>query len=491
MNEEIMSLLEKNTWSILDLPPGAKKIPCRWVFALKHAPDGSISRFKARLVAQGFRQIPGVDYFDTYAPVTSSCTIRIMLSYAAAEDLEIRQLDVKTAFLNGELEEQIWIAPPEGLKLRAGQACLLHRALYGLKQSPKVWYDRLTEDLGAVGFNPVPADRGLFVRHGKTETVYILIYVDDLLVIGPKNGTQQTVDFLRATYDCHDLGNAGSYLGLQISRDRDRRSLFINQEPNVRDLVARYNMTECRTRSTPLPHDAKLMKGGSEPLEDPGKYATLVGTLSHVSIYTRPDISKSVNSLARYISCPTIAHWQAALGIVRYLSATTGLGIRYQRSETPLHGYCDSDFAADVDTRRSTSAYTFILHGGAVSWSSLTQKTVAASTVEAEFMAISTATKEALWTQKLMRSLGQEVMPLQIYSDSQGAIALAKGEAISARSKHIAVHFFFSRDRISRGEISLNYIKTGNMVADVLTKALPTGMHEACIKRMGMCSSSG
>lgn len=493
MNEEIKSLLEKDTWSILPLPPGAKTIPCRWVFALKLAPDGSIIRYKARLVAQGFRQVHNVDYFDTYAPVSSSSTIRAMLSHAAAEDLEIRQLDVKTAFLNGNLDEEIWIAPPEGLgNIPAGQACFLNRALYGLKQSPKIWYDRLAADLEAVGFNPVAADRGLFVRHGKFETVYILIYVDDLLIIGPKNGTQETVDFLLGTYDCHDIGDAGSYLGLQITRDRARRSIFISQQPNARDLVARYNMTECKTRSTPLPYDAKLCKGGSEPLEETTKFARLVGELSYLAVYTRPDLSKAVNSLARYISCPTIAHWQAALGIVRYLAGTTDLGIFYQRSDVSiLHGYCDSDFAADVDTRRSTTAFAFILHGGAVSWGSLTQKTVAASTVEAEFMAISAAVKEALWLQKLMRSLGQEIMPLQIYSDSQGAIALAKGEAISARSKHIAVHYFFSRDRISRGEISLDYVSTGEMAADVLTKALPTHMHEACIKRMGMRTISG
>lgn len=492
MNEEIKSLMEKNTWSIVPLPPGVKTIPCRWVYALKFAPDGTIIRFKARLVAQGFRQVPGVDYFETYAPVTSASTIRIMLSLAAAEDKEVWQLDVKTAFLNSSLDEQIHIDPPEGLgNIPAGQACLLNRALYGLKQSPKVWYDRLAEDLGAVGFTPVPADRGLFVRHGKTETVFILVYVDDLLIIGPKNGTQQTVDFLLATYDCHDLGNASSYLGLQITRDRARRSIFINQQPNARDLVARYNMTECKTRSTPLPHDSKLSRADSQPLDDSTKFARLVGELSYLAVYTRPDLSKSVNSLAKYLSCPTIAHWQAALGIVRYLAGTTGLGIHYQRSETAPHGYCDSDFAADVDTRRSTTAFSFIMHGGAVSWGSLTQKTVAASTVEAEFMAISTAVKESLSIQKLLRSLGMEVMPFQIYSDSQGAIALAKGEAISARSKHIAVHYFFSRDRISRGEISLSYIKTGEMAADVLTKALPTHMHEACIKTLGMRTSSG
>jgi hypothetical protein len=198
-----------------------------------------------------------------------------------------------------------------------------------------------------------------------------------------------------------------------------------------------------------------------------------------------------VNSLNKYLNCPTIAHWHAALGIVRYLAGTLDYGILYQRSDTPLHGYCDADFAADLDTRRSTTAYCFILHGGAISWGSLTQKTVAASTVEAEFMAISAAAKEAIWLQKLLRCLGQEVMPLQIYSDSQGAIALAKGEAISARSKHIAVHYFFSRDRISRGEISLSYIKTGEMAADVLTKPLPTSMHEACIQCMGMRATSG
>jgi transposase InsO family protein len=486
MNEELKSLMEKDTWSIEPLPPGAKPIKCRWVFALKYAPDGTVTRFKARLVAQGFRQIPGVDYFETYAPVTGLNTIRMMLSHAAAEDLEIKQLDVKTAFLNGSLEEELWIAPPEGLgSIPAGQACRLNRALYGLKQSPKVWYDRLSKDLGEVGFNPVAADRGLFVRHGKTETVYILIYVDDLLVIGPKNGTQQTVDFLLATYDCHDLGNASSYLGLQITRDRARRSIFINQQPNARDLVARYNMTECKTRSTPL-HDIKLVKGDSPPLDDSSKFARLIGELSYLAVCTRPDLSKSVNSLAQYLNCPTIAHWQAALGIVRYLAGTTDLGIHYERSDIPLHGHCDSDFAGDLDTRRSTSAFTFKMHGGAISWGSIKQKTVAASTVEAEFMAISAAVKEALWMQKLMRCLGKEVRPLQIYCDSQGAIALAKGEAISARSKHIAVHYFFSRDRITSGEISLSYLRTNEMPADVLTKALPNPMHNNCLKLMGM-----
>ena len=354
-----------------------------------------------------------------------------------------------------------------------------------------MWYDRLSKDLGDVGFNPVPADRGLFVRHGKLETVYILIYVDDLLILGPKNGVQQTVEFLLSTYDCHDLGDVSSYLGLQIYRDRAKRAIFINQQPNARDLVARYGLSDCKTRSTPLMHDVKLTKDDSQPLDDISKYQRLVGEILYLANNTRPDLCKTASSLATYNNSPTIAHWQAALGVVRYLAGTLDLGIYYERSDTPLHGYCDSDFAGDLDTRRSTSASTFMLHGGAVTWSSVKQKTVAASTVEAEFMSISAAVKEGLWMQKLMRSLGKEVKPLQIYSDSQGAIALAKGEAISARSKHIAVHYFFSRDRITSGEISLTYVKTSEMAADVLTKALPTPMHRACLQRMGMRTLSG
>jgi hypothetical protein len=221
MQEELTSHLENQTWTLREMPPGARPISHKWVFVRKLAADGSIARYKARLVAHGFKQIPGVDFDETYAPVSRHTTIRMVLALANAQDLEVKQLDVKTAFLNGKLKEETWLVAPEGLgPTPPGHACFLHRALYGLRQSPRVWYETIRADLQSIGFEASPADLGLFVRHGQRETVYIVLYVDDCLIVGPKNGVELTKAWLCSRYECHDLGDAGTYLGMQIVRDR-------------------------------------------------------------------------------------------------------------------------------------------------------------------------------------------------------------------------------------------------------------------------------
>ena len=252
IREELTSLMQMQTWTLREMPPGARPITHKWVFVRKLAPDGSVARYKARLVAHGFKQILGVDFDETYAPVSRHPTIRIMLAHANEHDLEIRQLDVKTAFLNGKLTEETWLVPPEGLgPIQPGHACFLHRALYGLRQSPRVWYETIRADLNSIGFVASPADLGLFYCHGQRETVYLVLYVDDCLIIGPKNGVELTAAWMCSKYSCHDLGDASTYLGMQIVRDRSACTLSIHQAPYTKAIFSNYNLEHCKPRITP------------------------------------------------------------------------------------------------------------------------------------------------------------------------------------------------------------------------------------------------
>jgi hypothetical protein len=320
-----------------------------------------------------------------------------------------------------------------------------------------------------------------------------VLYVDDCLIIGPKTGVQLTTAWMCSQYKCHDLGDVATYLGMQIVRDRSAGTLKIHQAAYTKAIFTRYNLENCRPRITPMEHGLHLSRVEGQPLPSDVPFSSLVGTLLYLSVCTRPDISFSVSSLTRHLQKPTVQAWDAAKGIVRYLAGTIDMGITFTRSSKPqpLHGFSDSDFAADVDTRRSVSGFCFLMHGGAVAWASRQQATVAASTVEAELMALSEAVKTSLWLQKVARTLSMQSQPMQIYGDNQGTIALVHNESSSARTKHISVHHLFTRDRISTGEVAVSYISTTEMTADVLTKALDSAKHSACIKRMGMYPSSG
>jgi hypothetical protein len=362
IREELTSLMEMQTWTIREVPPGARVISHTWVFARKLAPDGSIVRYKARLVAHGFKQIEGVDFDETFAPVSRHPTIRALLAHANQHDLEIRQLDVKTAFLNGKLEEETWLVPPEALgPVPPGHACFLHRALYGLRQSPRVWYETIRDDLESIGFETSPADLGLFSCRGQRETVFLVLYVDDCLIIGPKTGVQLTTAWMCSQYKCHDLGDVATYLGMQIVRDRSAGTLKIHQAAYTKAIFTRYNLENCRPRITPMEHGLHLSRVEGQPLPSDVPFSSLVGTLLYLSVCTRPDISFSVSSLTRHLQKPTVQAWDAAKGIVRYLAGTIDMGITFTRSSKPqpLHGFSDSDFAADVDTRRSVSGFCF------------------------------------------------------------------------------------------------------------------------------------
>lgn len=496
-DEEYKSLLANDTWTLETPPPGVKPIPVKWIFKVKKDATGMFERFKARLVVKGFKQREGVDYNEVFAPVSKYTTVRTLLAKAAAEDLEVQQIDIKTAFLHGELEEDIWMEQPPGYdEGPPGTACKLTKSLYGLKQAPRAWYMKLNEELKSIGFISSIADPGLFTLVNKTSTIYILIYVDDILIAGKdKDEVEKIKDIILEKFEGRDLGDVTSFLGINISRDRANREIKLDQSGMIKTIIQQFKLEEARTRSTPLSLSTKLSKNEGEELDKTAfPYATLVGKLMFLTVATRPDLAYSVGALARFLSQPTTTHWQAAKGVLRYLAYTKDVGIVYRGSTTSpplastptLTGFCDADYAGDLDTRKSTTGYLFVLSNGAVSWNSKRQPTVAASTTEAEYMAAAAAVKEALWLRKLCESLDTPIATIKIRCDNQSAIKLLRNPIFSVRSKHIDIAHHFARERVLSKEVEFSYVPTTEMAADVLTKILPQSKHEACCDLMGL-----
>ncbi|KAJ9523654.1 hypothetical protein QJQ45_019923 [Haematococcus lacustris] len=437
----------------------------------------NIEKLKARLVAKGFYQQSGVDVGDVYAPVSKHTTLRTLLAKAAAEDMEIHQLDFETAFLNGKLEpgEVIYVQQPEGFEEGStNTVCRLHKALYGLRQAPRAWHARLCEELLSMGFKASEADPALFTLQLSTDMVYLLVYVDDCLLCtqqGDTAGLAYVKKQLSSAFKLKDLGEARWFLGMQLTRDRAEGTIKLDQQKFVQELVTANSKSAAHSKPLPMAPAVKLVREGDALDTTLHHYSALVGSLLYLTCCTRPDIAFAVGALARHMSAPTTQHWAAACSVLCYLKGTPDQGLLFG-GVSGLQGFSDADYAGDKDTARSTTGYIFTLNGGAISWSSRLQPTVAMSTAEAEYMAASSAAKEALWLRKLMRDLQLDASCVHLGCDNQAAIQLLHNPMATSRAKHIDVHHHFVRERISRGEVAFHYCHTSSMLADILTKPL-------------------
>ncbi|KAJ9513725.1 hypothetical protein QJQ45_015476 [Haematococcus lacustris] len=477
MHTELASLHANGTWTLVERPPGARVLPTKWVLKIKRDATGAIEKFKARLVAKGFMQVSGVDVGDVYAPVSKHTTLRALLALAAARDMEVHQIDVEAAFLNGTLQpdEVIHIQQPEGFEEGSrNTVCRLQKALYGLRQAPRAWHAKLKQELEGMGFCASESDPALFMLPRPSGTVYLLVYVDDCLLCTEK-GDFDSLDFVKqrlsSVFGIKDLGQTRWFLGMQISRNRAQGTLQLDQQQYIKELLSTYGMTEAHSKAVPMAPGTKLVKEGDALDTAHHSYSALVGSLLYLSCCTRPDIAYAVGALARHMAAPTQQHWTAAKAVLSYLKGTASQGLVFGGNDS-LQGYCDADYAGDKDTARSTTGYVFTLHGAAISWSSRLQPTVAMSTAEAEYMAASGAVKEAVWLRKLMQDLGLPGTCVNLMCDNQAALQLLNNPMASARSKHISVHHHFARERAARGEVMFTYCSTSEMVADVMTKPL-------------------
>jgi Reverse transcriptase (RNA-dependent DNA polymerase) len=394
---------------------------------------------------------------------------------------------VKTAFLNGPLDEEIYMEAPPGYDFN-GKVLKLKKALYGLKQAARAWNQELIRVLKEHRFEVSIADASLFklVRDGRCS--FLLIYVDDGTAVGTKSDANEIIRILEAAFDIRRLGTAAFFLGMEIVRDRQARTILLSQKKYTQVILSRTGMTESKPRSIPMEINIQLSKDGDDLMEKPGEYAEVLGMLLYLATCTRPDLAHAVGLLARFMAKPRQEHWIHLKGVLRYLCKTRNRGIMYGGKDCKVEGYCDSNYAADPDKRRSTGGFVFLLAGGAISWGSKLLPTVATSTLEAEYMASACSAKEALWIRKLMTTLrGVEgAACITINCDNQGALALQRNPTSHQRAKHIDVSHHFVRERVARGEIEMQYCPTEDMLADLFTKALAKPKHEKFCEGIGL-----
>ncbi|KAH9678909.1 Integrase catalytic domain-containing protein [Citrus sinensis] len=392
-------------------------------------------------------------------------TVRVVLAMCATFDLHLEQLDVKTAFLHGELEEEIYMLQPEGFAEigKENLVCRLNKSLYGLKQAPRCWYQRFDSFIMSLGYNRLSSDHcAYYKRFEDNYFIILLLYVDDMLVAGPnKDRVQELKAQLAREFEMKDLGPANKILGMQIHRDRNNRKIWLSQKNYLKKILWRFNMQDCKSISTPLPVNFKLSSSMCPSNEAERKemsrvpYASAVGSLMFAMICTRPDITQAVGVVSRYMANPGGEHWIAVKRILRYIRGTSDVALCYGGSEFTVKGYVDSDFAGDLDKRKSTTGFVFTLAGAAVSWVSKLQTVVALSTTEAEYMTATQACKEAIWIQRLLEELGHKQQKIPVFCDSQSALHIARNPAFHYRTKHIGVQYHFVREVVEDGSVDL------------------------------------
>lgn len=478
MDNEIDSLKENNTWTLVNLPEGRKAISNKWVYRVKLKTSGELERYKARLVIRGFSQQYGVDYNETFSAVVKFSSIRMILSIAAAEQLVLKQFDVKTAFLYGDLNEEIYMLQPTGYDDKSGKVCRLNRSLYGLKQASRCWNQKFTSFLKNFGFETSKADSCVFISNKTGNIMILAIYIDDGLVAAKcEADICELLNFLGKTFQIKS-GNLECFLGLEIESEVDG-SIYIHQTSYAKKILSKFQMDQSVPVSTPMDqHHAMSSINYPDEMNEAVNvpYREAVGSLMYLAVGTRPDISYALSVASQYMEKPMMFHWTAVKRIFKYLNGSANKGIVFGNNiNINLKCYSDADYAGDVDTRRSTSGYVSMIGSGAISWCSQRQRMVSLSTTESEYVAASQALKELVWLHRLFLEIvpsKNDCIP-KLYVDNQSAIKLIKNPEFHKRTKHIDVRYHFIREKFEDGFFELMYIPTKDQIADVFTKALP------------------
>ena len=491
-NDELEMFKKMGVFEEVQKPPDRKIVGSKWIFKMKLGPDGQIERYRARLVAQGFSQVEGIDYNETFAPVTKFNSIRLLLALSARFDWEIHQMDVKSAFLNGDLDEEIYMRVPPGYNANPGTVWRLKKALYGLKQASREWYKKLSGELQALSFTRIQADHCVFYKNLNGQHLIIAVYVDDNLIISdsPDLVTQTKKD-LSSRFEMTDLSEVHWILNMEVTRDRSKRTISLSQSQYIENILERHGMANCKPAATPMEVNLKLERLTAAEVNTV-EYQQLIGSLMYGSIGTRFDIAHEVGVLSRHNHTPGNQHHTAVKRVFRYLRGASDNYILYD-GKSAIEGpviYCDADWAGDPSDRKSVSGYTAILSGAAISWSSKKQATVSLSSTEAEYISAARAAQEATWIHTFFSEIGHPLKkPITLYVDNQSAIKLIQNPVAHDRTKHIDIKYHFIRDAQARGIINVEYCPTNDQVADVLTKPLSREKHERFTEQMGLRST--
>ena len=470
------------------------------MFKTKRDANGDVDRFKARLVAQGYSQEYGVDYDEVFAPVARYDSIRSVLAIGTQLNLEIHQMDMKSAFLNGELDEEIFMRQPVGFedKDHPEKVCRLNTSLYGLKQSARCWNLVIDSYLKSKHYKQNAADPCVYYKHevinGKDVIVIIAVYVDDSILC---SNVIRVLDVekkhLSSRFEMDDRGEIHYILGMTVNRDRQRKILTIDQKCYLQNVLLRFGMENCKPMSTPVDSTAKFVSlSNDEEPTDVTLYQAAIGSLNYAAICTRPDLSTAVGMLSKFMQNPGKEHWVGIKRVLRYIRGTLSHGLVYSSSDSfRLLAYSDSDWAGCAETRKSTSGYISRIGNCTVSWKSKKQPIVALSTTEAEYIALCAATQEIVWLRRLLEGVDHaQGGATVVYEDNQGAMCLSRNPKDHSRTKHIDVKYHYVRENVEKEVIDVCYIPTADMLADTLTKGLAKPKFEKFREAMGVLDVS-
>jgi len=470
MDKEIKTLQENNAWTLVPRPEGKKILTSKWVFKIKRDQNAQIKRYKARLVARGHTQRKGIDYEEVFAPVARYESIRTLLAASVNEEMYVDQIDVISAYVQGELSEEIYMEQPEMFieENQEDMVCKLKKPLYGLKQSGREWYRKLDNFLLSHGGRRTEADPCIYTFNDNDSRVILIVYVDDIILASKEyHELIKIKKNLQSAFKMVDLGPINHILGMDVERESLTGKLRLSQERYVKGLIEKFNLNEAKSVTIPLEANIKISRDlgphdDEERLEMQRKpYRELVGGLIYLANATRPDIAYAANALSRFCTDPGTSHWLLAKRVLRYLKNTSHYGITYMKSEDKLQAFTDSDWAGSV----------------------------ALSTMEAEYAALAEVSREVVYLKRLLKYVGFEKYvqpPIHIYCDNQSAIELSKNAVLHKRSKHIDISFHFTRELVDMKEIKVTYLRTDQMLSDILTKPLPKIKHQRCVVMLNL-----
>ena len=455
MQREYDSLMTNEVWSLVSRPTKRQPSTGEWHFAVKVNEDGKVTKYKALFVARVFTQTPGLDYHETYSPTVRLSTLRTVLACGVRHGIKFRQMDIKSAYLNAPIDEEIFLEQSEGFKQGdSDMVCKLKRSLYGLKQSGRNWYECLAHQLEQLGFHSSQHDKCLWTQKRGNHLCWALVWVDDIVY----GSTDE--DFGRwfaaevgKPFTIGDFGPLAWFLGIAFKAEQD--GLTLSHKLYISNLLTKFGMHNCKIASTPLSEKCALSKddqpkGGSGDVSKIAEcdYRGLVGSISYLAMTTRPDLAFAAHLLSRFLNNHNLVHWQAAKHVLRYLKGTEDVGITYWRDcEAHLTGYPDADYASCKDDSKSVTGYCFNYGSGAIPWSVKKQTCVATSTTEAEVHALSEAVKEALHLQGILECIS-ETKQTTILSDSQSCLALISKDDGSYKAKHFATRLAILKDTV-------------------------------------------
>lgn len=490
LKDELKCFEENHAWELVDMPKNNETVvKCKWVLRKKLNSDNSV-RYRARLVAKGFMQKQNVDYSEIFSPVVRHSTLRLLFALSVKLGLNVTHLDVTTAFLNGDLEETIYMEIPECLPNSQNynnKVLKLKKAIYGLKQSSRAWYKKVDECLVGNGYKRSKLEPCLYTKiKGKMRTI-VTLYVDDFFVFtNDKIEYSNLKEVLSSKFKLKDLGQVKNCLGMSVNIDKVKGTITLSQENYINQLLNRFNMTDCKLANTPIEHKLNINLENKN-CDSRIPYQQLVGGLMYLAVLTRPDIAYSVSFLSQFNNCYNNETWAYAKRILKYLKKTKYFGLKYTKvGNSKLKGFVDSDWGNNIIDRKSYTGLCFMLAGSVVSWQTKKQKTVALSSTEAEYMGMADACKEAIYLNNLLKEIVNESYSIELYNDNQGALKLSSNNSYNKRTKHIDIKYHFCKECVVNKVNKLEYLETAEMPADLFTKGLSNIKHYYFMQLLGI-----